>query len=68
MVGSLGCGKSTILDSVLDSDKIGTFEASDGTVGCTQQFYLSMVTAKDSALKDTILIDSPGWNDPNLPL
>ncbi len=38
MVGSLGCGKSTILNSVTGTGKVALFEASDGTVGCTQGF------------------------------
>ena len=37
-VGSLGSGKSTILNSLMGLEKSGAFETSDATVGCTQGF------------------------------
>ena len=38
VVGSLGSGKSTILNSLMGVEKSGAFETSDATVGCTQGF------------------------------
>jgi ABC-type lipoprotein export system ATPase subunit len=38
MIGSLGSGKSTLLNSLMGADQSGAFEASEATVGCTQNF------------------------------
>jgi ABC-type lipoprotein export system ATPase subunit len=38
VVGSLGSGKSTMLNSLMGLEKSGAFETSDATVGCTQSF------------------------------
>ena len=57
-MGTLGVGKSTVLNRILGSEK---FECSDRPTGVTQDF-----TAYETA--DFTILDTPGLNDMEMPL
>ena len=62
-LGDIGHGKSTFNNALIGAHKN---EASDSTQGVTQDFQKHSSILPE--FKDTIFIDSPGLNDPDLAL
>ena len=62
-IGDCGHGKSTFNNAMLGAHKN---EASDDTSGVTQNFQ--MHSSVFPVFKDTVFIDSPGLNDPEMAL
>ena len=60
VLGTLGVGKSTLMNRIAGVDK---FVTSDGAEGCTQ-LPLSYTFKKDGV--DITVTDTPGTNDPDM--
>ena len=58
--GTLGVGKSTLMNRIAGSDQ---FQTSDGSEGCTQK-----VARYEIPGKGITVIDTPGTNDPDMSL
>ncbi len=69
MIGPLGAGKSTILNILSSQSQSASkkvFKSSNALTGCTQLFdYTEAVVG---GVGSTVLYDSPGLSDPNLPI
>ncbi len=69
VVGPLGAGKSTILNSLNSESRSAfkkVFKSSNALIGCTQEFDSTI--AEIAALGSVALYDSPGLADPNFPI
>ncbi len=62
-IGELGHGKSTFINALLGESKIAT---SDAVSGVTRNF--DQHSSKLECFENVVFIDSPGMNDPSLPL